>query len=61
VLPESARWDPAFTGGVMVFVGPLELSDDPRAEACLDHVKAAARSQIAGAPRAISAIFAARP
>jgi len=59
-LPDAARWDIAFAGGVMVLVGPLALGRDPRAAACLDHVKAVVRSQIRGTPRAIEAMFAAR-
>ena len=59
-LPEAARWDPTFAGGVMVLVGPLELGSHARADACLAHVKATVKSLIPGKPRAIEAMFAAR-
>jgi hypothetical protein len=60
VLPEAARWDPAFQGGVMLFVGPMELSSFPNAQRSLDRYKDLVRKQLAGTPRAVEAIFAVR-
>ncbi len=59
VLPDEARWNPSYTGGVMVLVGPLTLQQDPRAEQFLEHVKASVAAAVAGKPR-IHAMFAER-
>jgi hypothetical protein len=41
----------------MVFVGPLSLAKDPRADEALAHVKAAVTASVAGTPRMISAMW----
>ena len=59
VLPDEARWNPSYTGGVMVLVGPLSLQRDPRAEECLEHVKTAVAACVPGQLR-VHAMFAER-
>lgn len=59
VLPDEARWNPSYSGGVMVLVGPLSLTSDPRAEQFLEHVKTSVAASVAGKPR-IHAMFAER-
>ena len=48
VLPEDARWNPTYSGKLMLLVGKLALSRDPAAEACLESLKTAARAAVAG-------------
>jgi hypothetical protein len=57
MLPDDAKWNPQFARGVMVFVGPLSLGKDPRAEDALAQVKATVKSIVSGTPRMISALW----